>query len=155
MKKSFLSVLFLLAPFAVASPLHAQMAQFQGNWINTNSATSSLVSLAIRGTEVHPLGKCHPKPCDWGELSGVAYGPNVGADVRRSAEVLVATRHTSYSVVILVIRPARDHGLSVSTFTRFTDNSGRAPFVVTEFFRRGARIRAGFVPTGREHARRH
>ena len=154
MKKRLLSVAFLVGLFVATIPLHAQIAQFQGNWINTNSATSSLVRLAIRGTEVHPFGKCHPNPCDWGELDGVAYGPNAGADVRRSAKAIVATRHTSYSVVILVIRPARNNGLRVSTLTRFTDNSGRAPYVVTEFFRRGARLRGGTVPFVRERARR-
>ena len=154
MKKSLLSVVFLLGFFAVANPLRAQLAQFQGNWINTNSATRSLVRLAIRGTQVHPFGMCHPNPCDWGDLRAVAYGPSAGADVRRSAEALVATRHTSYSVVILVIRPARNNELRVSTFTRFTDNSGRAPFMGTEFFRRRARLRGGSSTLRRERTRR-
>ena len=155
MKKSFLSVAFLLGFLAAATPLHAQLAQFQGDWVNTNSATKSLVRLVIRGTEVHPFGACHPNPCDWGELGAVAYSPNVGADAQRSAEALVATRHTSYSEVILVLEPTRDHGLRVSTFTRFTDNSGRSPYTLTEVFRRGARLRGGSRPFLREHARRH
>lgn len=154
MKKSFLSVVFLFAFLAAASPLRAQLGQFQGNWINTNSATKSLVRLVIRGTEVHPFGKCHPNPCDWGELPAVAYGPSTGAAVRRSAEALVATRHTSYSEVIFVIEPVRNHDLRVSTFTRFTDNSGRTPFTVTEFFRRGARLRGRARPLVRERANR-
>jgi len=153
-KKSFLSVAFLFAFLAAASPLRAQLSQFQGNWINTNSATTSLVRVVIHGTEVHPFGKCHPNPCDWGELRAVAYGPSAGAAVRRSAEALVATRHTSYSEVILVIEPARNHDLRVSTFTRFTDNSGRAPFTITEFFRRGARLRGGARPLIRKRAHR-
>lgn len=154
MKKSFLSVAFLLVFFAAASPLCAQLAQFQGNWVNTNTGPKSLVSVDIRGTEVHPFGACHPNPCDWGELRAVAYGPSVGAAVQRSAEALVAIRHTSYSVVILLIEPSRNHDLRVSTFTRFTDNSGRSPFTVTEFFRRQARLRGGASPFVRERVHR-
>jgi hypothetical protein len=154
MKKSFLSIAFVLGFLAAATPLHAQLAKFRGNWVNTNSATKSLVRLVIRGTEVHPFGACHPNPCDWGELRAVAYGPSAGTDARRSAEALVATRHTSYSVVILIIRPARNNELRVSTYTRFTDNSGRAPFTGTEFFRRGARLRGGSRPLVRERMHR-
>ncbi|MEJ2008256.1 MAG: hypothetical protein P8Z30_08895 [Acidobacteriota bacterium] len=154
MKKSILSVALLLGVFAAASPLHAQLANFQGSWNNTNSGTRSLVRLVIRGTQVHPYAACHPSPCDWGELDAVAYGPSVAAAVQRSAEALVAIRHTSFSVVILMIEPSRNHDLKVSTFTRFTDNSGRAPYTVTEFFRRSAAPRGKLRPLVRERLHR-
>jgi len=118
----------------VPSTAHAQLSRFEGAWRNVDPATSGLTTLQIStsGTvKVHAWGKCHPTDCDWGEVTGYAYGPNVSANLSATARAISAVYTTGFSETIMIIRPLGRDQLEASVFTRFTDTSGRTAYTDT------------------------
>ncbi len=118
----------------VPSTAQAQLSRFEGAWRNVDPATAGLTTLQIStsGTvKVHAWGKCHPTDCDWGEVTGYAYGPNVSANLSATARAISAVYTTGFSETILIIRPLGRDQLEASVFTRFTDTSGRTAYTDT------------------------
>ncbi|HEX8137875.1 MAG TPA: hypothetical protein VF544_09825 [Pyrinomonadaceae bacterium] len=118
----------------VPSTAKAQLSRFEGAWRNVDPATSGLTTLQIStsGTvKVHAWGKCHPTDCDWGEVTGYAYGPNVSANLSATARAISAVYTTGFSETIMIIRPLGRDQLEASVFTRFTDTSGRTAYTDT------------------------
>jgi len=138
MKKmmSFLSALFLLT---LCSTAFAQINQFDGNWVNVDSATSGVTKLKIdvSGTAVklQVFGKCHPTDCDWGKVDAYAYAPNVSSNLVTSARSLTAVYDHGFSTKIVVITPLRGLRLQADVYTRFTDSSGRTNYDATYIFK--------------------
>lgn len=116
------------------STAYAQLSRFEGAWRNVDSATRGITTLQISTSgvvKVHAWGKCHPTDCDWGEVTGYAYGPSVGSNLTATAHAISALFTTDFSETIMIIRPFGRDQLEASVFTRFTDTSGRAAFTGT------------------------
>lgn len=126
---------FLLAMCSTAS---AQLSRFTGSWRNSDSASGGITRLVITASgpnaRVHAWGSCHPTDCDWGEVDGYAYGPNVGSNINTSARAVTAVFTTSFSETLITISPAGFNRLQATTYTRFTDTSGRTPYTNTYNF---------------------
>ena len=109
---------------------------FAGRWTNTNRATSGITRLVITHAgshyRVHAWGKCHPRDCDWGTVTAVAYGRSPGspAPVMLSA---VFNQRTGETTLIV-----ERHGgkLTARVLTRFkaAQARGRANFAASYGF---------------------
>jgi len=132
MRKTMLLVVCLLAVSA-----SAQVANFTGTWKNTNAATRGIVKLTVTGTTpvltIEVWGACTPTPCDWGKNTAYAYGPNVSTSPVKAATAVTSIYNTNFSQTILVLTRT-PVGLQVSSYTRFTDTSGRFAYTSTEQF---------------------
>ena len=127
------ALLFLLL---VAPAASAQINEFSGTWVNTDSGTGGLTRLRVevRGTRVgiQAWGKCHPRDCAWGYAEGTAYGPSVTDNLIETAQVVSTIYINSFSQKLLVIRPVEGGQLEVEVMTKFTDQSGRASYRLVE-----------------------
>ena len=125
--RATLVFLLLLMVSPVAS---ADIHQFSGKWQNVDPNTKGLSSLQIdvKGTRVRiqAWGKCHPSDCVWGFATGTAYGPSPGANLSETAQAISTLYVTSFSQILLIIRPADDGQIEVEMLTKYTDQSGRA-----------------------------
>lgn len=130
-----LAVLILFAMFM--STASASLAQFAGKWVNADSETGGLTKLKITvsGTNVavQAWGRCHPTDCDWGSVKGVAYATSVSSNLASDARGIIAVFKESFKESTMIIQPTGNH-LRVSTYTRFTDGSGRTNYVSEETF---------------------
>lgn len=139
------------APLAPVPPSPSPV--LAGTWVNTNAKTGSLAALVISTTNasisVDGFGACTPSFCQWGEIAGTVYGPNVSATTGGTAfeaqwnfgfsrTVLLATLSTSRKFIPI---------LTVEELTTFTDGSGRGDYAVTETFTKGNGPVATFTGT--------
>jgi hypothetical protein len=126
--------LMLLASTGVSANLN----QFTGKWENIDAKAGGLTRLEITsaGTKVkvRAYGDCEPSDCDLGEVEGVAYAPSVDSKLEATAKAVTV----SYpgGEMMMVIRPVEGNRLQAETFTRFTDNSGRADYTAVYTFAR-------------------
>lgn len=138
----------------LASSALAALSDFAGDWTNVNSSTRSLtrLHLAVSGANVtvRAWGKCHPQDCDWGTEPGVPYSPAVGSPPAAAAIAVSTEFTTGFSRSILILRAARGGRLTAQLFTRFTDQSGRSNYSVTERFTRAGAPAAGGAGRRRE-----
>lgn len=127
MRRLLLVVLLLLVVHSVAL---ANINKFAGKWKNVDPNTRGLTTLNIevKGTRVRiqAFGKCHPTDCAWGSAAGTVYAPSVESSMVEAAQALSTIYITSFSQVILIIRPAENDQIEVEKLTKFTDESGRA-----------------------------
>jgi hypothetical protein len=130
----FVVIAMLIAPLF----LQAQLNSFVGNWQNVDHNTRGVTRLVIHKSplKVHAWGKCHPQDCDWGEVDGYAYAPNVSASVETSAEAVTAVFTTGFSNTLMVLRADGANRLKAEVYTRFTDNSNRSNYTDTYIFQR-------------------
>ena len=136
------SVFALIASVLFFVSAQAQsLASYNGNWANNNPATRGLVSinLVVAGgtVTVQAQGACSPTPCDWGVQAATAYAPNVTTNPASLAKGVASLINTSFSRTILTAELKSDV-LEVTTFTTFTDGSGRFPYMSTENFHRAS-----------------
>ena len=128
------SSLMLLASTGVSANLN----QFTGKWENINAKTRGLTRLEITsaGTKVkvHAYGDCEPSDCDLGEVEGVAYAPSVESKLEATAKAIIVSYARGER--IMLIRSVEGNRLQAETFTRFTDNSGRAAYTAVYTFAR-------------------
>jgi len=144
MKKIAMGIVVGLLFMGIVSTASAQIAQFAGNWVNTNSNTGgvTVLKITISGTNVmvHAWGKCHPTDCDWGNVQGFAYGPNVSSNLQATAQVITVIYKESFAETLLTIRHVRWFlfwkRLRAQVYTRFTDASGRTNYEDVETFRK-------------------
>ena len=135
-----LVVLVLLATSSIAL---ADISRFAGNWENVDPKTRGLskLNIDIKGTRVRiqAFGKCHPRDCPWGFAAGTVYAPSVESSMVESAQAISTIYITSFSQVILIIRPVENDQIEVEKLTKFTDESGRAN---TRYVERMKRVEA-------------
>lgn len=127
------------------STCSASLAQFAGDWNNVDPNTGGItkLSIAVSGASanVHAWGKCHPTDCDWGSVDAFAFSPDVSSDPVSQAQALMATFVTSFSETTLFIN-AQGSQLSVQSYTRFTDGSGRSNYDSSDLFKKSSSISA-------------
>ena len=124
--RTMVAFLLLLMASSVAS---ADISHFSGNWKNVDSNTRGLTTLKIdvKGTRVRiqAWGRCHPSDCAWGYAEGTAYAPSVESSLTEAAQAISTIYLTSFSQILLIIRPMEDGQIEVEMLTKFTDQSGR------------------------------
>jgi hypothetical protein len=122
-----LAFLLLLMVSSVAS---ADISHFSGRWKNVDPNTRGLTTLKIDVNRtrvgIQAWGKCHPSDCPWGYAEGTAYAPSVESSLMEAATAISTIYLTSFSQIILIIRPMEDGQVEVEMLTKFTDQSGRA-----------------------------
>jgi len=127
------------------SPCTASLSQFAGDWTNvdTNNGGITTLSIGISGesANVHAWGKCHPTDCDWGTIPAVAFAPDVSSDLVGQAQALMAIFDAGFSETTLFI-VLQGNGLSVQSYTRFKDNSGRSNYASSDAFQKSSSISA-------------
>lgn len=139
MRKSIAALVAGSLMLLASTGVSASLGQFVGKWENIDAQTRGLIRLEIAAdgnkVKVHAYGSCKPSACDLGEVEGVAYGPSVESDVAATAQAITV----SYAggEMMMVIRPVEGGRLQAETFTRFTDNSGRAAYTAVDTFARG------------------
>ncbi|MCK9441921.1 MAG: hypothetical protein M0Q13_10940 [Methanothrix sp.] len=123
----------------------ASLAQFAGDWSNVDPNTGGItkLSIAISGdsANVHVWGKCHPTDCDWGAVAAFAFAPDVSSDPVSQAQALMAIFDAGFSETTLFINPQGSR-LSVQSYTRFKDSSGRSNYASSDVFQKSSSISA-------------
>ncbi len=123
----------------------ASLAQFAGDWSNVDPNTGGItkLSIAISGASanVHAWGKCHPTDCDWGSVNAFSFAPDVSSDPVSQAQALMAIFYEGFKETTLFISPQGSR-LSVQSYTRFTDNSGRSNYGFSGVFQKSSSISA-------------
>jgi hypothetical protein len=99
-----------------------------GTWCNCDPNTRGIVKIELSEKAgsllVHVYGACHPTPCDWGVVSGIAYAESV---VDNDAIAFTAPYDHGFSERILTGHI--DCGsLVIETFSTFKDGSGRSNY---------------------------
>lgn len=99
-----------------------------GSWHACDRDTRGVVrvDLAKRGKDltVHVFGACHPTPCDWGTVAGIAYAESVSA-----TEAIAFTAVYDQGFKDVIVTGLLDQGsLIFETFNRFKDASGRSNY---------------------------
>lgn len=139
MRKSIAALVAASLMLLASTGVSANLGQFAGKWENVDTKTRGIKRLEITAdgskVKVHTYGACEPSACDLGEVEGVAYGPSVESDVAATAKAIMV----SYAggEMIMIIRSVEGDRLEAETFTRFTDNSGRAAYTAVDTFTRG------------------
>ena len=103
---------------ATATAQAQTMANFVGNWVNTDSNTSGMTRLIIakvNDTTVsfHGYGKCTPTDCDWGTINVPLASPK-----------LVGTYHLSYKAMRVTVQRSGNQ-LLAEVFNDYTEADGR------------------------------
>ena len=105
-----------------------------GTWVNCDKATRGIVKVKIgnrRGTlVVNVFGACHPTPCDWKTVKGLAYAENVSSN---KAVAFSAVYKFGFKKTI-VTGHLCSGCLIVETFNHFTDGSGRSDYYSRDCF---------------------
>lgn len=124
-----------LAPGEKALDLGALVGSWQACDRNTRGLVR--VDLAKKGNDltVHAFGACHPTPCDWGTVEGIAYAESVSDN-----QAIAFTAVYRFSFKDTIVTGLLDQGsLIVETFNRFKDGSGRSNYYSRGYFCRRAR----------------
>ena len=102
------------------------ITRYVGKWQNVDPNTRDWVRIEISAAGntlvAHFYGACSPTPCDAGSASATF----AGDPVHMHADESFATRDFTLSLA--------GNTLHVTTFTHFTDNSGRADYTIQDDF---------------------
>jgi hypothetical protein len=124
------TLLLLAVVLLTVSPASAQINQFAGKWKNVDTQTGGITTIQIDVSgsriRIQTWGRCHPSDCVWGFAEGTAYAPSVQSNLVQTADTISTVYLTSFSEIILVIRPTEEGQIRVEALTKFTDQSRRA-----------------------------
>jgi len=119
------------------APLAASPTSFLGDWRNIDPNTRGNVRVQISQLgglyQIRIWGQCHPDPCDWGNVALNFYGRGVEGGDRYYA---LAVYQFGFETVHVTLSFVSGGTLQVTTFTHFTDASGRADYFMIEAFNR-------------------
>jgi hypothetical protein len=124
------TLLLLAITLLTVSTASADINQFAGKWKNVDPLTRGITTIHIDVSgsriKIQTWGKCHPSDCAWGFAEGTAYAPSVQSNLVEKADTISTIYLTSFSQMILIIRPAEEGQIKVELLTKYTDQSGRA-----------------------------
>jgi hypothetical protein len=129
--KTLLLVISVIWFVSLPATSNAQLASFAGRWKNVNSAARNLTKIQIDvdpTVSVQAFGSCHPKDCEWGMVTALAYAPAVDDSLAAKAKAITAQYDFGFSEVRIVIQRLGGHRIKVETFTHFKDGSGRTDY---------------------------
>jgi hypothetical protein len=104
-----------------------------GTWKNMNQRADGLLKMVIAQSgsnmTIECWGACTPTPCNWGGIQAINYAPNVTGN-SAIAFSAIYTFGFKQTIVVGRLHEGSDAGqlLTVETFDRFTDNSGRSNY---------------------------
>jgi hypothetical protein len=131
--------LAVLVLWLLPAPASAEISQFLGTWENVNPSDRGVIRIAIAqqgaAVTVHAWGHCTPSPCDWGQVSAVAYGADVGATLPQQTTAVRAEFNQSFARRQVIVHPAPSNQLRVEVLTQFTDGSNRSNYADSDLFR--------------------
>jgi hypothetical protein len=108
------------APAPVAT---AMQPRFVGAWCNQDFATGGITRILIyidgKDLKVHMWGRCHPRECDWGEVTATA--------VPKDGNSIAMTWNKGFNITTQTATLEVDGTLHLVNKTVYTDNSGRVP----------------------------
>jgi hypothetical protein len=117
-----------------ASPsVPSALADLAGTWANEDAATQGITHLTVHldngAVILEEWGACHPTDCDWGTAA---------ADTQnwRSHRELDLTWNPGFAIETQSLTEVSTARLRLVTSTHFTDNSGRADYDETDYYRR-------------------
>jgi hypothetical protein len=98
-----------------------------GTWVNDNANTSGITKIVVTGNSVsgykiHAYGQCHPTDCDWGRVVLTTYGDSVQDTTHKAG---TAVYKPGFAETLLTLNAGAPNKLSVQSFTKFLDGSGR------------------------------
>ena len=101
-----------------------------GTWNNADAETAGITKFVI-GVEdaaymIEVWGECRPDDCYWGKVAGEI--PNLATDYIRTTWV------TTFAIKQLNFRLQADGTVELKSRIRFTDQSSRSDFEITEQF---------------------
>jgi len=141
--KIFLSLATACLLLFSLSTSNASLAQFAGDWTNvdTNAGGITTLSIGLSGdsANVHAWGKCHPTDCDWGAVPAFAFAPDATSDLTGQAQALMAIFDAGFSETTIFITP-QGNRLSLQSYTRFKDNSGRSNYASNDVFQKSSSL---------------
>jgi len=121
--------LILLSIATIMAPKVEGQTNFLGLWRNIDPNTQSIPQAQIwqEGSRfiISVWGACVPQWCDWGNATLSFDGPTVAH----------AVYNPGFAVETLTIELISAN-LQITSFTHFTDNSGRADYTVTDLFQK-------------------
>ena len=138
MRRTIAASVACLLMLCAAPGVFADLNQFAGKWENVDAKTRGLTRLeiSVAGTKVkvHAYGDCEPSDCDLGEVDGVAYAPNVDANLTETAQAITVSY--AHRDELMVIRPLEGNRLQVETYRRFSEQGrgGRADYTAVYTF---------------------
>ncbi len=110
----------------------ANLMQFKGLWKNSETNTNNITKIKIRtlasdDIRVQAFGACSPHDCNWGTEQGIAYGPNVSADLMQNTKRISVVYETSFGKKTLLMRLLNPNRMQVIELVEFFD--GRTNYV--------------------------
>ena len=138
MWRRILPVIGIAALIGMGTPAMASIQDFVGSWKNVDPNSNGIVAIKIQRTgqtlKIRAFGSCSPTPCDWGQVQGQVFAPNVSANLNSQAKWAVANYTTGFSKTTLVMS-LQGNQLVVESYTQFTDGSGRTNYMNREKFK--------------------
>jgi hypothetical protein len=110
---------------AAAAAAEVSAQPLLGTWTNCDPNTRGVVKVILAGNlTVQVFGACHPTPCDWGKVKGLAYAADVS-----STPAVAFSAFYKFGFKETIVVGVLDRGtLIVETFDNFTDGSGRSDY---------------------------
>lgn len=111
----------------------AACAALGGEWHNVDPATRSITHIELStdcaaGTAtIQVWGACHPRDCKWRPFSGT---------YDRKKQAIIGRSTASFKIAGLAIKADAQGHVVVTTFSHFTDNSGRKDYTVVDTMER-------------------
>jgi hypothetical protein len=137
-----------LAVGLVSQPAFANNAQsLVGTWVNQDANTRGITKVEVTGTpgnyQIRTFGQCSPTDCDWGNSSLITYGSSVSDTTHNYG---TTTYNPGFATTNLTLESSGGT-LTVNSFTRFTDNSGRQNYHGKYTFRKQLVIKPPVIKT--------
>ena len=116
-----------------AGSAFADVGDFLGNWVNTDSDTSGITRILVTPAggghvKIRVFGQCTPVACDWGVRPGHSYAESPGSSDVRS---ITAQFNTGFANTLVILRRAPGGDMRFEVLTDFTDGSGRNDYDMT------------------------
>jgi hypothetical protein len=98
-----------------------------GTWVNDDTNTRGITKIVVTGNsssgyKIHAYGQCHPSDCDWGTVPMTTYGDSVQDTTHKAG---TAVYKPGFAETLLTLNAGAPNKLSVQSFTKFLDHSGR------------------------------
>ena len=133
MRRITLILMFLVVLMVFSATANAQKEWLVGNFVATDANTRRITRVTLTADDqIHVWGKCHPSDCDWGLVPVDTYGPNVDADLQTSAKSVSAIYLPGFARTFVIVKPLDENKIQVDVFTKFTDRSGRTPYMIRQ-----------------------
>ena len=115
----------------------SHVAPFVGEWQNDNSATGGQTRAVISVTgaliDVYGYGACEPTECDWASAVG---GPRTTPQSDATDGQLSIFWDFGFKTMAQTLTLVSDGHLHITSFSHFTDGSGRKDYTLDEDFHR-------------------